>query len=279
MSNFPRVDDNIAEDSGTAFNAARDSIFNIETEIGAGSSSLTKASGTAGSIALRLSASLNPDGTIKASALTGLGLITLPITDGEISPTAQIQESKLNLAFTTTSLNNSLTALDTILDSIQLFIQSIGFKIEPHIMGTAYNHFTNAINVSLNSSNYLKNKKTVVRDNSNLYSLLNDINTDLVTHERADGTVVGEVPPDNYGHVASGVYLNTSNFSFVPQTAMDLQQFAQFVDNSNILILGTRIQTLYANGISRNARASILTDNIHGQSIIPYTDGYTYLLN
>ena len=79
MSNFPNdydddttlpiVNDNITEIGREAINAVRDAVFAIEQEIGIGVDGYTKASGTAGSIAQRLGISINPNGTLKPSAI------------------------------------------------------------------------------------------------------------------------------------------------------------------------------------------------------------------
>src|SRR5574338_791105 len=115
MSNFPSdfdnditlpfVNDNLTEIGGEAINAARDAIINMEFEIGLG------ASGTTGSIANRLAVALNPDGSIKSSAITGLGLVTLPITQDQIANNAAIPESKLKLDHRTQDLFNYIRDL------------------------------------------------------------------------------------------------------------------------------------------------------------------------
>lgn len=293
MSNFPndldtdvdlpRVDDNIVEIGSEAINAIRDAVFNIEENIGVG------AQGSMDSISERLGVSIEQNGNIKASALVGLGLITLPITNAEVSSIAAIDESKLNLDHNTTDLYNSILSVNVGVNTSLNFISNHGFKLEPHIAGSSYNHYLSHIDVASSVNSYFKNKKGLYRDNTNLYTLTDDLNKDFVSHQKADSTSfgvvdptstsVGTIPPDNYAHVASGLYLNTSNFSFVPQTATDLQQFAQFIDNSNISTLGTRIQTLYQNGIPRSSRAAITSDNEYGQLLIPLTGATTYHLD
>lgn len=270
---LPRVDDNITEIGGAAINALRDSAFALEGEVGIG------ARGTRSSLSERLSASLDGYGNIKASALTSLGLITLPITNAQISASAGILESKLALDFSTASLNNNIINMGVDVNTALNFISNHGVKLEPHLVGSTYRHVLNQIDVDGNVNNYFKNNQGALRNNTNLYTLLSDINTDLVDHENADGTSAGTIPPNNYGHGASGIFLNTQNFSFVPQTATDLQQFAQFIDNSNIFILGTRIQTLYQGGIPRSSRSTNVTDATHGQLIVPITPATAYLLH
>ena len=88
MSNFPIaldddttlpiINDNLTQQGGDAINALRDAVFNIEQNIGIG------AAGTSPSIAARLGLLINLDGTPNSSAITSLGLVTLPITNNQI---------------------------------------------------------------------------------------------------------------------------------------------------------------------------------------------------
>lgn len=296
MSNFPnsldddltlpRVDDNITEIGGEAINALRDAVFNIEQEIGATADGYS-AKGTCNSIAARLFVSIDNDGTIKSSAIASLGLITLPIDNSQISSTAGIEESKLSLDYSTSDLFNNFNNLNTDVNTALNFISNTGSKFEPHLVGNTYRHYMDHVNVSA-PGNFFKNKNGTLRDNTNLYTLFNDVNKDFVSHQKADGTTLasdptdpdtGTIPPANYAHNASGININTSTFSFIPQTANDLQEFAQFIDNSNIFILGTRIQTLFGNGVPRTSRSTALTSSESGQNIIPYTLSTTYLLD
>ena len=111
-STLPSVSDNITEIGEEAINALKDAIINIENEIGIG------ASGSAGSIADRIGISLEADGTIKASAITGLGLVTLPISDSHISNSAQIKESKLLLDYSTATLFSTITSQGSLINNL-----------------------------------------------------------------------------------------------------------------------------------------------------------------
>src|ERR1700735_508266 len=154
MSNFPfaqdtdvqlpRVDGNISEIGGDAINALRSAMFAVEQNIGSG------ANGSHSSIAVRLNTSLNADGTIMPSALTGIGLVSLPITNSQISPTAGIQESKLSLTYSTGSLYTLYTTLQNSINVLNGFLSITGIKLEPHIDGTNYNHLLSAIHVDPN---------------------------------------------------------------------------------------------------------------------------------
>lgn len=288
MSNFPNeidsdeqlppVNDNITEVGGEAINAIRDAVFNIENEIGVG------ASGSTGSIANRLATSFNADGSIKSSVLTTAGLISLPIYDNHIAASAEIKESKLKLDYSTQNLYNQiLSSKDDIATSLS-FIADTGSKFEPHLDGY-YRHKMSHVDVGSN----FKNLKNLNRDNSNLFSVFNDLNNDYIKHQKSDGTDfgnnapylpnVGTTPVDNFAHNASGIHLNSQYFSSIPQSIVDLQTFAEFVDASSLLLLGTRIQTLYSNGITRSSRAGGLTNPLQNIEIIPTTKIKTFLLN
>ena len=287
-TDLPRVDGNLTEIGGDAINALRDAMFAVEGNIG------TNGQGSTGSIAQRLSVSLNPDGSIKPSALAGIGLVYLPIVDSEISPTAAIQESKLNLIYSTTSLFNLYTALKSSIDVLDGFLALTGVKLQPHLDGINYNHLLSAIHVdSLNpivKINPILNVQSsgtsvINRNNTNADLLVKDISDDLVVHEKADGTPNvsassgGTVPPLNYAHNASGVFVNPNNFSVIPQSNNDLQSVVQFIDNSSLFLLGSRTQNLYAGGIPRTSRSSVITADGYGEALVPITPVVAYSLN
>lgn len=279
---LPRVDDNITVIGSIAINALRSAVFNIEETLG------INPAGTAGNLAAFLSVAHNPDGSIQPSVLTSLGLVTLPIRNNQVAADAGILESKLALAYPTTALFSFIQQVNSGTQQALNFITNHGSKIEPHIQGIAFNHYMPAILVAPTSLGYFINYLGLFRDNSTLYNLFNDFNNDFIKHQVANGTPVsissghqsgGTIPPTNFAHNSSGIYLNPTTFSFIPQTTTDLQTFAEFVDSSNILLLGSRIQTLYSDGIPRTAISSSLLSPSQGQIVIPVTDGYAFLLD
>jgi hypothetical protein len=279
---LPPVNDNIQDIAAEAINALRDAVFNIEQYLG------LNGPGTTDSLAARIGVSLDPNGDIKSSAIASLGLITLPITNDQIADSAEIPEYKLKLDHRTQDLFNYILDLSKNVNTALGWISLTGVKLEPHLNGFIYRHTLNQIDVSSNPSDFLKNKFNALRNNHDSYTVLNDINNELLNHQFVDGTgastqlittVGGSTYPSNYGHTSSGIWLNTSRFSVIPQTADDLQQFADFIDSSSIFLYGTRIQNLYTNGISRSSRSSSLSADGHGSFIIPSTTAITYLLN
>lgn len=280
---LPFVNDNIVEIGEVAVNALRDAIFSIEQEIGIG------ASGSSGSIAQRMAVIINPDGTLKPSAIASLGLVTLPITNSHIDSNAQILESKLMLDHRTADLFNYINDANVDINTALSWISLSGVKVEPHLMGVIYRHSLSDIDIGTDVSSYLTNRFREYRDNSSLYTLLSDINSELLAHQFADGSSVvgsrmittndGSTYSSDYSHPASAIFLNTSRFAIIPKTNQDLQKFADFIDSSSMFLYGTRIQNLYTNGISRSSRSNSFLSDINGQNIIPSTLVTSYLLN
>ena len=294
MSNFPSnfdddttlpiVNNNLTEIGGESINALRDAVVAIEQNIG-----LT-AAGSVGSIAARLGIAIAPDGQINASALTSLGLVTLPINDSQISPMAQISESKLRLDHRTQDLFNYVRDLSKDINLAIGWVSISGVKLEPHLIGAIYRHSLNQIDVTNNASTfpYLNNKFNLLRDNSDSYHLVNDINNELLAHQFADGSPAvpptsiitnnGSVYPATHAHTASGIFLNTSRFAHVPQSKEDLQLFAEYVD-SNIIAQLSILQNLNSNGISRTSRSSSLSIDGYGPPVVSITSAIAYLNN
>lgn len=280
---LPFVNDNITEIGGEAINALRDAVFAIEQNIG------LEAQGSMLTISSRLDVSIYPDGQIKPSAITSLGLVTLPIVDSQIADWAAIPERKLELDHRTQDLFNYITDLSGDVNVALGWISGTGITLAPHIAGSMWNHYLDHIKVDNDTSKLLKNNLRLLRDNTNAFTVLNDINNELITHQWADGSPLptvnyittndGSIFSTDYAHTAGGIFLNTSRFSTIPQTAQDVQAFAEFVDNTSIFLLGTRLQNLYSNGISRESRSSSLLTDGYGSNVVPSTPAIAFLKN
>ena len=284
---IPRIDDNVSTIGGDVINDIRSAVFAIETTLG------LIPQGTAPSVASRLATSLDPIGNILPSALSGLGLIYLPLTDSEVSPTAAIQESKLSLTYSTITLYNLYLSLNSSVETFNGFLSLIGIMVLPHINGTAYNHELSAILVDdtlpmlkTNPSALVSSVGTNVisRNTTNADTLIGDISNDLTVHEKADGNpnvtsaTGGTVPPQNFAHNSTGLYVDPHNFTTIPTTVDTVQLFAEYVDQSSLLLLGSRVQTLYSNGIPRTARSVSLPNDGYGGPLVPSTPITAYLL-
>ncbi len=290
MSNYPtKIDtdlelpytaDNITEVGADNINAVRDAVFALETTLG------VNPQGSAGTVVNRLDAFTNPDGTPKLSVLLEAGLVALPITNSQIAETAAIQENKLQLQFGTRFLFNLIKDLAKDVNTSLSYINTTGVKLNPHLAGANFRHILSHIDIGT-SADYLKNKFSQDRDNTNSLTALTDLNNDFVDHQKTDGsgtsvdviTNGGEVYPSTYGHTASGIFVDTQNYTFLPQTLNDVQSFINYLDQNNLFITGTRNRTLFSNGISRSSRSVELTSENSGQSVIPFTPATTFLLN
>ncbi len=270
---IPPVNDNIVDVGVEVINDARSAIFAIEANIGVG------AQGTLASIADRLTVSIDPAGVLKSSALISAGLIALPITNSQISSTAAIAESKLALTYSTSSLNTAILVLDAAVDVLNDFVAITGIKINPHIDGSAFRHKLSDIDVDnpLNRVN-INLGSVVPRNITNANTFTAELSNDLLVHTRADGVLDTTTPPAKFAHNASGVFINTGNFASIPATATDVQSFAEFVDSSSLVLLGSRTQNLFSNGIPRSSRSQSLTNQQAGEAVLDPCSATTYLL-
>lgn len=281
---LPRVDNNITEIGGEAINALRSAMMAVEANIGIGA-------GGAGSIAQRLNTSLDEYGNILPSALVNL-LTIVQITNAQVAPGAAIQESKLALSYSTASLYNLYVTLKTSVDILNGFLTLTGVKLEPHIDGIDYNHLLSAILVDPSTS-FVKTSpgalpgvgtNVVNRNTTNADTLISDISNDLVVHEKSDSsagvtpTSGGTVPPLNYAHMAAGIFVDTASFTTIPQSDDDVQSVVEYIDSSSLLLLGSRVQNFYANGVSRTSRSSNLLADGYGAPIVPPTPVIAYFL-
>jgi hypothetical protein len=131
---LPRVDDNLTEIGGFAINNIRSAIFAVEREMGLG------ASGSSGSIADRIGVSLNANGTLKSAAIFAAGALTGPLNDGDVASNAGIAETKLNLAYSTQTLFNQISALDSTIDNLVSLFTFLNTDLGKHVTGVAPLH-------------------------------------------------------------------------------------------------------------------------------------------
>lgn len=276
---LPTVFDNITEVGGDAINAQKDAIIAIETTLG------INVQGSCLDLQERLDYLLNADGSPKTSVLNTIGLVTLPITNSQISGAAAIQESKLDLDFSTSDLNDAIEALDVDLSALATWISTNGTAILNHINGTAFKHNLKDIDVSDDSSEFLKNVFGGDRIATNSYTTINNLNNDYVGHQKKDGlgaalpnitTTNNQSFPSQFAHTAGAIYVDTSKFNAFGSIPR-LQDLLEFLDNSSLLTFGGRIKNFYSNGVSKQSQATRLNSFTEGEEIIPLTAATAYL--
>ncbi len=160
-----RVDDNITEVSGDAINSLRDAVFAIEKTIG------TNPQGNKTDLVDRINSVIDDDGKIKSAALVGLGLITLPITNAHIADDAAIEESKLDLDYSTALLNGKIDLTRADIESMRNSINIVSSRALQHYTATEDRH--DGYDIDLLAS---------VRGQTNIESSLHKIDNDLSIH-------------------------------------------------------------------------------------------------
>jgi hypothetical protein len=270
---LPRVDDNLTEIGGFAINNIRSAIFAVEREMGLG------ASGSSGSIADRIGVSLNANGTLKSAAIFAAGALTGPLNDGDVASNAGIAETKLNLAYSTQTLFNQISALDSTIDNLVSLFTFLNTDLGKHVTGVAPLHGggSGRHNIShIDSTSALLDASGAARP-LRLDGILTSLNTDLVNHENA-GKVSND--PVSVAHVAAGISVATSGFTTIPAATDNLQKFVDYVDQTSFAGLKKHEQNNHTNGIPRTFRSSLIstTDGSNqGQNVVGATRVYTYL--
>jgi len=139
---LPGIIDGVTENSAEIINSIREAVVAIETALGA------DPQGSATDLTTRIANALNTDGTIKSSALPST-LVDLPLTNSQIGASASIQESKLDLDFTTQVLQDQITSNDTDIASLQDTLAELLSRYLRHISGLGDRHESNHIDHSL----------------------------------------------------------------------------------------------------------------------------------
>lgn len=276
-----RIDDQISELGGEAINQLRDAVFAIEGELGIG------LRGSMNSFAERVNVSLNSNGTIKASALTAVGLVTLPITDNQVASNAGIKEYKLALNHSTSDLYTLITSNATLLNSLITFTDNISSDFTNHLKGatflsdgtTSARHVASQIDLNIVGTDSrdpfftwsgLLDKFGTLRSAETVGSALLQINNDLTGHENATEDA----------HTADSINVDVSQFIEIPTTATTVQKVIDYLNDAEVLNIGEHRAVQHANCIPRIARSDAfdLPDG-YGPSIVPSTPAITYLVH
>lgn len=209
---IPRVDDNITEIGGEAINSLRSAVFNIEETLG------LNPQGTETDLATRISTALNPDGTIKASALSAIALVTLPIVNGMIATNAGIEESKLDLNYGTSWLKERY-------DEIYALIMSTMDELAVDI-GHLTAHVAHPTTYGRHRTSDIDGYSGATYDGYNLQGIVNDLNVRIVNH-LADPIAA---------HAASAISFDDTNLPIFADNVQDaISETAQYIEGATIL--------------------------------------------
>lgn len=256
MSNYPyildddttilRVDNNITEISGENFNQVRDAIFKIEEELG------IKPAGSMDNLNEFLDVSHNDDGTIKASALASVGLVTLPIDNAQVGAHAGILESKLALDYSTSSLYTLIAGNITSINTLTDTTSGLTTTLNLHMGGGPTRHFASHIDMDVPLPG-----TTTVED------ALHSIDTELTDHETNTGA-----------HDASNISVDTSGFVEISAYATDVQAALGELDSLEGGKLVDHRATMHSAGVPVDARSQALQKIGENGQIDTAADGY-----
>lgn len=278
-SSIQRVDDNLTQIGQDVINALRSATFALESALG------LQPNGSKGSLADRINQSLNPDGSIKASALTSIGLVTLPITNSQVASNAGILETKLSLAHTTSDLYSLIQVNSTLLNSLSAFLTATSSNLNGHVGGaavkldgTSNRHVASHIDLNSIPSDSrdvsfvwsgLVDKTGSLRSAVTVAQAILQINNDLVGHENATSGA----------HLASAITIDTSKFIEIPPSVNDAQDLANYIDTNEFTKIGEHRSTQHSNGIAPTARVQAfnLPDG-YGLQVVPPTAATSYLV-
>lgn len=249
MSNFPdafdtdleipRVDLEVTEVTGDTVNALRDAIFAIQRTLG------LSLQGEKASLADRLNVSIDSQGRIKREALDGIGLVTLPIVNSHIANNAAIQESKLDLDFTTQSLKNTLNSVEIDVSGLQSAVASVGAQFSLHIVGQSSYHDGYQIKIDATdpSARIAGLSATTIGDAMNEFSTI-FITGDGVTPPHIDTSL-----PATVKHIASFISVDATNFTTIDSAAENVQQALESVDSEVLGQQAGHLDGFHSDGI------------------------------
>lgn len=192
---LPRVDKNITEISGDAINAVRDAIFAIENAIG------TNPQGNTSSLVARINNVIDADGNIKTSALSGKGLVTLPINDSHIASNAAIAESKLNLTHTTAFLKSRIDSAASDVSNLRTSVNAFSTNIFKHFSGISDRHDGYQIDLEVS----IQSQSTIESALHSVDNLIVDHLNSSVAHEAEEIITTGTVHNINFNNVQGAI--------------------------------------------------------------------------
>lgn len=233
-----RVDNNITEIGGDAINGLRSAVFNIEQTLG------VNPHGSASDVSARLNQSLNPDGTIKASALSAIGLVTLPITNSMVASNAGIVESKLQLDYNTKQLRELIGALRIEHDALVLTVQGDITNLSRHVAHPSSfgRHRTSDIDGYLGTyAGY------------NLQGIINDLDTRIIDH----------ISDPIDAHDASAISFDDTE-TYI--NANEVQTAIEKLDNLGITTVRIHQDGQHSNGVSQGQETFV--SNGHGSTVV-----------
>jgi hypothetical protein len=238
---LPVVRDNITQINSSLINSLRSAILNIEKTLG-----INPQGGSAGTVASRISQTLDDSGNIKPDAISKVGLLSGPITDRDVADSANIKESKINLDYPTSLLYSEISGTFGVLKDVLSQLEELNRSISSHITEDAPNrHNAGSIRVKAisgaSSSTSLSNFSE-----SDLQDILEKI---ISTHINLNSSSASSI---NNAHPASQIFFNPDRSSNVSST--NVQDAIEDLSNLETLSFAKTLLKICSNGILRKGK-------------------------
>ncbi|MFA5023443.1 MAG: hypothetical protein WC523_00600 [Patescibacteria group bacterium] len=163
---LPLSENGVTELTADTINSVRDAVMAIEKAIG------TSPAGNMQDLVTRINLVIDEDGHLKSSALSTLGLVTLPISNSQIATNANISESKIDLDYSTTTLKALIDDKQTNIDATNASLSTFSVRMINHYAGTSDKH-----------DGYDIDTTETIRGVSTVEEVLHNINNALTDHE------------------------------------------------------------------------------------------------
>ena len=233
------VRDNITEITSDVINSLRSAIVQIEKTLG-----INPQGDVGQTVAQRISGVIDSSGNLSADSIDRAGLVFGPIFNDQISNVAAIEESKLKLNFPTQILQSEISYVNSLIDEIQLQVESLSALISAHVnLESTNRHKAKAIAVdSILQVSSTTGIKTFTGDN-----LQNTLTTLVQSHFNYDGTGINS---DNNSHSANQVYFDNQNVSAVLDSS-SVQGAIEELAGGNDAAIRRNLSYLTKNGVVR----------------------------
>ena len=257
---IPVVRDNITEIGSDVLNGLRSAIFNIERALG-----INPHGSAGGTVASRVSRSLDDSGNIKKDALDRANVLSGPISDSDVSKVAAINESKLNLNFPTQLLQDEISILNSQIDDIIRKIEELNIEVATHVHPDATNrHNATAITVS----SYAGNPSDISTSSLDLNNLQDTLSSLYDGHINYTGLGISET---NNSHSADQIHYDNDDTKGV-LTDDDVQSAITSLSLLGSATIRDFVLNLSSNGIVRTgAVKNDYLDSSFGEVLVDET--------
>ena len=243
---LPAVRNSALSDS---INSLRSAVIQIEKTLG------VNPQGSSGnSVASRISRSLDEDGNLKSDSINTLGLISGPITDSEVSKSASISESKLNLNFPTELLQDEISMISSELESMLETVNEISIKLSAHTSNSSVNrHPATAISIAPKDSISFPLAISNI-ESLDIQSAFEDI------HNRHINYSGDNISTTNNSHYANQIFFDNSN-TLSSLNVSNVQLAIESLANENSSENNNHQDSQHSNGLLRTGKLGSVSDS------------------